>query len=85
MIHHRISDWDDAYANGPHIAGGEAWPERWAQAARAFREEPGVAGRARLDLAYGGAPRNRFVSGNPPFKTNVTIPPKPLICRFASS
>jgi arylformamidase len=60
MIHHRIADWDDAYANGPHIAGAEAWPERCAQAARAFRDGLGAAGRARLDLTYGGGPRNRF-------------------------
>jgi arylformamidase len=60
MIHHRISDWDDAYTNGVHIAGGEAWPERWAQSAQAFRETLAAAGRARLDIAYGGGPRNRL-------------------------
>lgn len=60
MIYHRINDWDDAYTNGAHIAGGDAWPERWSEAARTFRETVGRARRARLDLAYGGAPRNRF-------------------------
>jgi arylformamidase len=60
MIYHRIADWDDAYTNGAHIAGGDAWPERWAEPARAFRETIGQAGRARLDLPYGAAPRNRF-------------------------
>ena len=60
MIYHRIADWDDAYTNGAHIAGGDAWPERWTTPARAFRATLGEAGRARLDLAYGPAPRNRF-------------------------
>lgn len=32
-----IEDWDDAYANGPHIPGGDRFPERWEAAARAFR------------------------------------------------
>lgn len=32
-----ILDWDDAYANAPHIQGGEAYPERWRAEAAAFR------------------------------------------------
>ena len=31
MIFHQISDWNDAYANGPNIPGGERWPEAWVQ------------------------------------------------------
>ncbi len=57
---HRIEDWDDAYANGVNIAGGERWPGVWAEAARAFRGKLAGEGRARLGLAYGDAPRNRF-------------------------
>ena len=60
MIYHRIEDWDDAYTNGAHIAGGDAWPGRWSEPALAFRDAIRQAGRARLDLAYGAAPRNRF-------------------------
>lgn len=37
MLYH-VSDWNDAYANGRHIAGAEAYPDRWAQAAAAFRK-----------------------------------------------
>lgn len=57
---HRIEDRDDAYANGVNIAGGERWPGAWAEAARAFRGKLAGEGRARLGLAYGDAPRNRF-------------------------
>ncbi|MGV3652213.1 MAG: alpha/beta hydrolase [Devosia sp.] len=57
---HAITDWDDAYANGPNIAGGERWPAAWVAPAAQFRERLAAEGRARLDLAYGEAPRNRF-------------------------
>lgn len=53
-----IVDWDDAYANAPHIAGGEEYPARWAAEAAAFRA--GMGGRLREGLAYGGHPRQRF-------------------------
>ena len=60
MIQHSISDWDDAYANGPHIVGSEGWPDLWRSRAAAYRD--GLAGenRARLDLRYGEKPRNGF-------------------------
>lgn len=52
----RIVDWDDAYANAPHIPGAEAYPPRWAAAAAAFRA--GLpAERRREGLAYGRHPR----------------------------
>ena len=60
MIERLITDWDDAYANGPHIPGSDRWPDAWAEPARRFREGIVAAGRARLDLAYGDKPRNRF-------------------------
>ena len=46
-------DWDDAYANGPHIAGADQFPPRWQATAQAFREvaPPRV-------LTYGPGPRN---------------------------
>lgn len=53
-------DWDDAYANGPHIPGAADYPQRWAAAAAGFRAEMAAAGRAELDLAYGPAARERF-------------------------
>ena len=56
----RIEDWDDAYANGANIPRGEDWPGAWAVPARAFRQRLAGEGRARLDLAYGAAARNRF-------------------------
>lgn len=56
----RVDDWDDAYANSAHIAGGERWPEAWVDPARLFRETLLAENRARLDLAYGARPRNRL-------------------------
>lgn len=51
MPHFRVEDWDDAYANGANIPGGERWPEAWVQPAADFREAQ--AERARLDRSYG--------------------------------
>lgn len=47
-----IVDWDDAYANAPHIPGGEGYPARWTAEAAAFRAKvpPRV-------LRYGPHPR----------------------------
>jgi arylformamidase len=60
MIHRRIADWEDAYANGVNIPRGDAWPNAWVEPARIFRETLARSDRARLDLAYGKRPRNRF-------------------------
>ncbi len=62
-----ITDWDDAYANAPHIPDGESYRARWPAEAAAFRAALGA--RARLDLGYGPAPRNRldlFLPGGDP-------------------
>ena len=58
MIHRRIADWNDAYANGPNIPGGDRWPAAWVEPARAYREKMAAAGRARLGIAYGEGERN---------------------------
>lgn len=60
MLFHRIKDWDDAYTNGANIPHGEEWPQRWVAPSAAYREELAAEGRARLDLSYGDAPRNRY-------------------------
>lgn len=60
MLEHRVSDWDDAYANGVNIARGDRWPAAWVGPAETFRNALSAAGRARLDLAYGERPRNRL-------------------------
>lgn len=60
MIHRHIVDWDDAYANGPNIPGGDRWPAAWIEPARAYREEMEAAGRARLGIAYGAGERNAY-------------------------
>lgn len=35
---YQITDWDDAYANGAHIPNGDAYVDRFARAAEAFRK-----------------------------------------------
>ena len=55
-----IADWDDAYANGPHIPDGMSYPGPWLAPAQAFRDAMAAQGRARLDLAYGPGARNRL-------------------------
>lgn len=60
MFLHQITDWDDAYANAPHIPGGERWPAAWIEPARRYRDAMLATGRAELDVAYGSRPRNRF-------------------------
>jgi len=47
---------DRAYENSPFIPDADAFSRRWAEAARVFRE----AARARLDVAYGIGPRERY-------------------------
>ncbi len=53
-------DWDDAFDNSGYVAGAEALPARWADAAAASRATLAAANRADLDLAYGPAERNRL-------------------------
>ncbi|MGB3503306.1 MAG: alpha/beta hydrolase [Mesorhizobium sp.] len=60
MMLHKVTDWDDAYANGAHIPGGDRWPGLWVDPAQAFRNHLAAQGRARLDLGYGPAERNRL-------------------------
>jgi arylformamidase len=60
MFERHIADWDSAYANGANIAGSDRWPAAWAEPAQAFRDALVAQGRARLDIVYGGGPRNRF-------------------------
>ncbi|RUW61046.1 alpha/beta hydrolase [Mesorhizobium sp. M7A.F.Ca.US.008.03.1.1] len=60
MFERHIADWDSAYANGANIAGSDRWPAAWAEPAQAFRDALSAEGRARLDIAYGDGPRNRF-------------------------
>ncbi|WP_077965799.1 alpha/beta hydrolase [Ensifer adhaerens] len=69
MLEHRVSDWNDAYANGVNIARGDRWPEAWVGPSEAFRNALSASGLAKLDVAYGERPRNRmdlfFPDGTP--------------------
>ena len=55
-----IQDWDDAYANFPHIPGAADYPPMWAREAAGFRQAMADAGRAEMDIAYGAGPRERL-------------------------
>jgi len=50
-------NFDDAYANAAHIPEGEAYPARWAAAARAFRDTHAL---KELAVPYGPAERETF-------------------------
>lgn len=60
MTSYPISDYDRAYANAAHIPQSETYPGRWAAEAAAFRVRLASQDRARLDLRYGAAARNRL-------------------------
>ena len=58
MLQHSLHNWDDAYANAPHIVGGEAFPKAWAEAAGAFRQSGPYS--TKLATPYGPSERQRF-------------------------
>jgi len=60
MSYFKVTDWDSAYTNSAYIVDGDRWPAAWVEPARSFRDKLATAGRAKLDLAYGPAARNRF-------------------------
>lgn len=62
-------DWDDAYANAPHIPAAESFPPKWAAEAEAFRQRQLSKGKAEIDRAYGAEPREKldlFYPDGPP-------------------
>jgi arylformamidase len=57
---HTISDWDNAYANGPNIPGGERWPGLWVEPAENYRKAMLSMQRAKLDVSYGDGARQQL-------------------------
>ena len=55
-----IVDWDDAYANAPHIGDADMFPPLWAAQAAEYEAERRSARRAEMNLAYGPGPRRRL-------------------------
>ena len=68
----QITDWADAYANVPNIPGGEAYPERWAEDAQAFRNAGSFA-QAELKTPYGDGQRNWYDLFAPHTKARGTL------------
>jgi acetyl esterase/lipase len=60
MLFHHVADWSDAYANGPHIPGAQAWPRAWEVASGEFRAGRADPTRTRLGVAYGESARQHF-------------------------
>lgn len=60
MYERHISDWDNAYANGIHIVGGDQWGDIWKQRSDQFRAASLKAQRAYPDVPYGEKPRNIY-------------------------
>jgi acetyl esterase/lipase len=60
MLFHHVADWSDAYANGPHIPGSQAWPRAWEVASGEFRAGRLDPSRTRLGVAYGESARQYF-------------------------
>ncbi|MEM1384756.1 MAG: alpha/beta hydrolase [Pseudomonadota bacterium] len=56
----QVTGWDDAYDNRGNTPGWEDIPPRWARDAAAYRETLTAAGRARLDIPYGDAEREKL-------------------------
>lgn len=60
MLSRKITDWDDAYANGNNIPGGDRWPAAWEAPAKGFRARSSGLDRAKLGIVYGPGPRNKL-------------------------
>lgn len=58
MNYHRITDYTDAYSNGPHIVGSDRWPVAWVQPAADYRAKMLASGHAKLGVTYGSGARN---------------------------
>jgi arylformamidase len=63
----RVENWDDAYANGANIPGGDRWPDAWVEPAAKYRER--MADKSIADMSYGDNPREKldifFPQGRP--------------------
>ncbi|ORE95624.1 hypothetical protein ATO13_02160 [Stappia sp. 22II-S9-Z10] len=55
-----VTDIDAAWDNGAVIIDAGSYTPRWAGEAEAFRETLGAAGRTRLAVPYGSAPREHY-------------------------
>jgi arylformamidase len=60
MYDRHITDWDNAYANGIHIVGGDQWGDIWTTRSAQFRSTTLASRHARLDISYGEKPRNIY-------------------------
>jgi len=68
-----ITDWDDAYANGAHVSGAEKYPQQWSALAAAYRQDMKTLDHAKLDIAYGLQPRERYDIFEPTCEPNGIV------------
>lgn len=66
----QITDWDDAYDNRKHTPNVEQYVTNWPLQAAIFRQSLLDDGRAKLDIAYGEKPREKFDIFYPKSKPN---------------
>ena len=64
---------DIAYTNADFIPNAAAYPDDWADAARAFREMEAAVGRARLNTSYGHDEREKFDLFHPAGRANGLV------------
>ncbi len=60
MTGFNITDWDNAYANGPNIPNGSRWPDAWTEPAASYRASALRRGKLRAEIEYGPHERNRY-------------------------
>ncbi len=60
MTGFRITDWNDAYSNGPNIPNGSHWPDAWVTPAAAYRASAEARGSLQTDISYGPHQRNCY-------------------------
>lgn len=60
MTGFRITDWNDAYSNGPNIPNGSQWPDAWVTPAANYRASAEARGCLQTDISYGPHQRNCY-------------------------
>jgi acetyl esterase/lipase len=60
MTGFNITDWDNAYANGPNIPNGNNWPDAWVEPAARYRASAERNNSLKAGISYGSHERNCY-------------------------